>query len=277
MTHKNKSIQPSIMVAAVIMILGTVLIIGIGFFLDYKERQKTDSTTAITVTESQPVTEATPVVSQALWETMEKLTDLEAKSNFVHYLISTKTKELKDENLKTEEKNLLQAVLDYRKEQQKILNERITLNYYFKDLTEEIQKLEDQIQKSKTVEEKYSLKETQSAKEKECLKIKETEKLIDEKEELNKVIADLKKQIDETKSSETDKKTKLNTEKTTKETRLTTVQDQIDKYVKKQEIRDTLKQIDEELKLPLMNDQLKNKMEALRTLKETQLKTLESA
>ncbi|WCA22377.1 hypothetical protein [Candidatus Phytoplasma oryzae] len=120
------------------------------------------------------------------------------------------------------------------------------------------------------------LKKNQGKKEKECLKIKETEKLIDEKEELNKVISQLKKQIEEAKSNETEKKTKLTEEKTTKETRLITIKNQIDKYVTKQYVREDLKRISSQLKVSFLNEEITTKLKALQTFKENALKTLES-
>ncbi|WP_457916046.1 hypothetical protein [Candidatus Phytoplasma sacchari] len=256
-----------------IIVLG---IIGIITYVLIQQKQSQEEKKVSNPTDNKQA-QTTPLLSKELQETMEKLADYEEKNTFVNYLIKTKEEEIKDSSLTSEEKTLLETLRDLRKEQQKILEERMALNYYYQTLTKEINQLDDQIKTAKTTEEKYRLKEQQGKKEQECLKIKETEKLIGEKEELNKVIENLTKQINETKSNETDKKNKLTTEKTSKETRKTTCQTQIDKYVKKYYLNMTLKQVEAEMKIPFITEEITTKLKEFKTMKENQLKTLESS
>ncbi|RAM57696.1 hypothetical protein DH96_01985 [Candidatus Phytoplasma oryzae] len=91
---------------------------------------------------------------------IKKIDDLEQKNTFVNYLIKIREAEVKDTASKTEEKTLLNSLINSRKRPKKdILEECLRLlNNYFKILSEEIQILEEQIKNSKNTEEKYRLK-----------------------------------------------------------------------------------------------------------------------
>ncbi|WCA22378.1 hypothetical protein [Candidatus Phytoplasma oryzae] len=150
---------------AILLWLLVISAIVVGIVI-YKDEQKTPNKSAETKIEAPK----NQTVHQALQDTIKKLTDLYSKNQFVQYLIHTKEEELKNATLQEDEKTLLQALLDLRKAQKALLDERTALNYYYYNLTEEIQELEGKIQKSTTVDEKYRLKEEPRQKRKRMLK-----------------------------------------------------------------------------------------------------------